>query len=342
MLAVALGDQALAEQGHVSVVGAGAELVAAGELWRGGGRLGLAGEGAEQAPQGGFPRHAVGVGPGVAEGPLIGRVRLGVGVGPLRAGAYLVGVAETGGDQGLADTGHVGAVRPAAVLKAVDRHAVAGRGAAGRRGAARGRGVALGGHASLDPRVQDVAGALRGNSVAVASLGEGAAGAAARFVVQGAARGEGGLGGLLVAPDGDLYAEAAHVVPGAVRALATPPAALVDVAGLVDHVVIADAGPPLGEVLRLDGAGDGVAGRLDVVRSVVVNEELGKARDGELCRAVAARVVVPRLGAPRGTADDRNGHGVSPDMRNAPGAVRGGVRVREFRRRGLRRGSSQP
>src|SRR5690606_19789406 len=141
----------------------------------------------------------------------------------------------------FADAGHVRALGAVAVGQAVDGRLVPGD---GRRGAAlaalrRGAG-AVDRHAVPHPLVQVRAGALGRDAVPVPAHGEGVPGPLGCLVVQGA-RGRQGRGGRLLAALADSYqdGEAGHVVPGTVRALKRPPAALVRDPVLPDDPVVA-------------------------------------------------------------------------------------------------------
>lgn len=176
------------------------------------------------------------------------------------------------------------------------------------------------GHARLHPGVELRAGAGGRDAVAVTALEQSPAGTPARLVVQGSGRTEGRVRGGLVATDGDLDTEAAHVVSGTVGALEGPASPLEDDAVLVDGEVVADSGPPLAEVTAFDRLWDRVAGAGDGVAAVVVDEELGALGERDV-----ARGAVPRLRAPGAAGDDVDaqedllGYGEGP-VRNSGGA----------------------
>src|SRR5690606_19538853 len=102
--------------------------------------------------------------------------------------------------------------------------------------------LGVGGHPGPHPRVQLVSGAAGRVHVAVPELGQVPPGQADRLVVQPPDRLLGGGGGVAVAAD-HAHPDAGGVVPGGVRALHEPSAALVDPAGHVDEEVVADVGP---------------------------------------------------------------------------------------------------
>src|SRR5699024_5997758 len=177
------------------------------------------------------------------------------------------------------------------------RLVVLGAAAGGASPAASGRpaaaGHSRGGHPSLDPRDEVRAGAGGGVVVAVPGLDEGLAGLAVGFVVEPPDGALGGLGGLLVAADGDVDADALGVHAGAVGADVGPASALVDLAVLPDHEVVTSPAPSVGEVDRFDVLRDPRAGGLRGRTAVVVDEEVCAGREGR-----AVRRPSPRLGAP--------------------------------------------